>query len=404
MELFLNISGSALLILAGVLVLWRLITERGTAPYPPNKLCRKKFTRWLIIFFGAVLSRWIVFFICFLLEGDGRSFWEFIRTVFEKAGDTPHYLYLAEYGYALEGEKANLLVFYPLYPWLMRIFKLAAGDYFLSGLIVSSLCFGIGSCFFYELMRLDFNIEQSASGLLLLFFAPYGLFFGAVYTESLFIMLTVMCLYFMRRRKYIPMAICGFFACLSRTQGIILFICALCAALEDFLTDRKIKKTALICTLAIPLGFLGYLLLNKVIGGEWFKYIQYQSAPPWYNSAHWFGKSLSQSYSMAKQYEGLANIIYYPQLILFFIGTGAIFYGFYKRLWTPYLVYTGVYIFTCYTHGWLISGSRYICACIPLYIIFASCKNRYIHIGILLLSAVCFFAVTRLWVKGYAIM
>jgi hypothetical protein len=58
----------------------------------------------------------------------------------------------------------------------------------------------------------------------------------------------------------------------------------------------------------------------------------------------------------------------------------------------------------CYTSGWLISGSRYMCACVPLFIIGASCRNRYIRAGLIILCAVLYFIVTRLWVMGYAIM
>ena len=40
---------------------------------------------------------------------------------FTTAGDAPHYLFLATEGYQATGEQANLIVFYPLYPLLMRL-------------------------------------------------------------------------------------------------------------------------------------------------------------------------------------------------------------------------------------------------------------------------------------------
>lgn len=411
MALFLNISGSLLLLLAGAAVLIKILHETGlikitkiTASANENEYKKSGIKTLSLIFASAILSRWLIFFICFVQNGGDMSFMDYIRSVFEKAGDTPHYLFLAENGYVSSGDKANLIVFYPLYPWLMRLFNLAVHDYFISGLVVSDFCFGAASCFLFELLNMEYGRMSAIWGTILLFCAPFGLFYGAVYTESLFIMLTLMTFYYIRTKKYIPAAIFGFLSCLSRTQGVILFICAFYLLIAELIKTKKFNTHLAICTFTIPLGFIVYLLMNSVLFGNCFKYLEFQSAAPWYNTAHWFGKTLSQSYNMAKEHEGLANIIYYPQLIFFFVGTGTIFYGIYRGVRSEYLIYCGAYIFMCYTHGWLISGSRYMCACIPLYIIFAACKNKYIKTAIIIICAVLFFMVTRLWTMGYAIM
>ena len=200
------------------------------------------------------------------------------------------------------------------------------------------------------------------------------------------------------------MGICGFFACLSRTQGIILFVCALVPIASALLKEKKFKHKEFFWSLLIPLGFFVYLLMNQILFGNWFQYLEFQAAPPWYNKAQWFGKTLTYSYDMAKAYPGLAKIIYHPQLILFFVGTLSIFYGIYKKVRTEYLVYMGAYIVTCYTHGWLISGSRYMCACLPLFIVYSSVKNKYIRYAILAISFMFCIMYTRLWLKGESIM
>ena len=200
------------------------------------------------------------------------------------------------------------------------------------------------------------------------------------------------------------MAVFGFLACLSRTQGVLLFVCALVVVARDVWMQKKFNKKLFLWSLLIPVGFFVYLLMNKVLFENWFQYLEFQAAPPWYNKAQWFGKTLSYSYSMAQGYPGLANFIYWPQLILFFIGTLTIFVGIFKKVRTEYLVYLGAYIFTCYTHGWLISGSRYMCACIPLYIVFASMKNKYVRYGIIAVSLILCLFYTGLWLRGESIM
>ena len=200
------------------------------------------------------------------------------------------------------------------------------------------------------------------------------------------------------------MAIFGFLACLSRTQGVLLFVCALVSVARDFLQHKKFNVQEFLWTLMIPLGFFVYLLMNKILFGNWFQYLDFQAAPPWYNKAQWFGETLSYSYNMAKSYPGLANFIYLPQLILFYIGTLTVFWGVHKKVRTEYLVYLGAYIFTCYTHGWLISGSRYMCACLPLYIVFASVKNKYVRYAIIAISLILCLFYTSLWLRGESIM
>ena len=220
----------------------------------------------------------------------------------------------------------------------------------------------------------------------------------------MFLLTTVLCLYFIRTKKPLWVAITGFLACLSRTQGVILFVCALIPVASDLLKKKQFHWKDLLAALIVPLGFFVYLLMNKILFGNWFQYLDFQAAAPWYNKAQWFGKTLGYCHDMALAYPGLAPMIYTPQLVLFFVGTLSIFYGVYKKVRNEYLVYTGAYIFTCYTHGWLISGSRYMCACLPLFIIFSATKNKYIRYAVIAVSFILCLIYTKLWLRGESIM
>lgn len=412
---FLNIAGSILLIAAGIGVLISFFREkpeqtkqkkskRHQIPAEISTNQKIDFSKWIWIALIGLLARWLIYGIGYWIIAPDGSFSELITKVFTNSGDSPHYLYLAEYGYTAVGEQAKLIVFYPLYPLCIRIFNLFFQNYLVSGIVVSNLAFMASCCVLYQLLRLDYSENQSICGVALMLVAPFSMFYSAVFTESVFLLTTLLCLYFLRTKKPIWMAIFGFLACLSRTQGVLLFLCALVVVAKDLWKQRKFSARLLLCSLLIPIGFFVYLLMNKLLFGNWFQYLTFQAAEPWYNTAQWFGKTLSYSYDMAHSYPGLANIIYWPQLILFFIGTLTIFFGLFKKVRTEYLVYLGAYIFTCYTHGWLISGSRYMCACIPLYIVFASVKNKYVRYGILAVSfALCLFY-TTLWLRGESIM
>ena len=412
---FLNIFGSILLIAAGIGVLISFFREKPEPDilkkHKKNKTIAKipgsnkiDFSKWIWIGLIALCARWLIYLIGYRTIESDSSFWEQIIKVFSVSGDSPHYLYLAEHGYTAVGDKANLIVFYPLYPLCIRIFNVFFNNYLLSSVVVSNLAFMASCCIFYELLRLDYTKEQSISGVALMLAAPFTMFYSAVFTESVFLLTTLLCLYFLRTKKPVWMAVSGFLACLSRTQGVLLFVCALVVVARDLFQQRKFNAKLLLWSLLIPVGFFVYLLMNQMLFGNWFQYLEFQAAAPWYNKAQWFGKTLSYSYDMAHSYPGLANFIYRPQLILFFIGTLTIFLGIFKKVRTEYLVYLGAYIFTCYTHGWLISGSRYMCACIPLYIVFASVKNKYVRYGIIAISLVVCLFYTGLWLRGESIM
>ena len=53
--------------------------------------------------------------------------------------DSQHYQDVAHYGYVREGDQAPWIVFFPLFPWLVRVFAILFRDYLLSAFVVSTL-------------------------------------------------------------------------------------------------------------------------------------------------------------------------------------------------------------------------------------------------------------------------
>lgn len=356
------------------------------------------------IFAIAILSRWLALFLGWLFSGTEQSFFENVYDTFIKAGDTPHYIEIAKNWYVSGGEKANLIVFFPLYPILIRVVQTVAGSYFAAGLIVSNVSWGIGACVFYKLLRLDYNEDKSAYGLFAFLLFPFSFFGAAVYTEGLFMMLTVMSLYFMRGNKWLAAGICGLLCSLTRMQGIVLMFVFLYEFAIDGLKNKNFNSKAVAAAALTAVGFCIYLIINKVVHGEWFKYLEFQAAAPWYNKAQWIGSNLKQHYDMALEHEGLALYIYWPQIILFFGGVLALFYGLHKNIRTSYIVYGGVYMAATYIHGWLISGGRYMAMCMPMFIILAAVDNVKVRNIILAFFGLMYIVLAALWLKGYAIM
>ena len=74
-------------------------------------------------FLGVLAIQWGFAFVCWLglrQPGGLYAFFAHFWQRFTTAGDSPHYLLLARQGYVTAGEDAKYIVFYPLYPLLIR--------------------------------------------------------------------------------------------------------------------------------------------------------------------------------------------------------------------------------------------------------------------------------------------
>lgn len=355
-----------------------------------------------IVFVTAVLSRFLLLglgLITAKVLGSDVNLMDFLKAT----GDAPHYLDIAANGYASSGEAANKIVFYPLFPYLIKILGFVFRSHSFTALIISYASFGIAAAYLYKLMRIDYSEEKTLDALLFMFIAPYGMFFISIHTESLFLMLSIMCIYYSRKENWLAAAITGFFAALSKSQGMLLVVPVAYEAILVCVKNKKFDKKVL-WSLLIPMGFAVYLLVNKAVQGDWFAFVGYQAAAPWYNTAKWVSDSLMTSYNVGVDNFALSTIIYWPQIVFFFIAVAFVFTGLYKKVRTSYLAFLGIYTLVTYFHGWMLSGSRYITACFVIYVVMASIDNKVIkHIMYIISGMMCLYLMA-LWLTAHAIM
>ena len=377
-----------------------MINKKNLMAIPHSKI--KESAAITIVFIAAIASRLLMFWAAYMTAkhtGMSKGLYEYLSG----AGDVPHYVEIASGWYQSSGETANNIVFFPLMPMLMKLFHVIFRDYVIAGIFVSHVSFGIASCYFYKLLKLDYDDEKTADGMLAMFMGVFGIFYISAHTESLFIMLVAMGLYYMRKENWLAAGIIGFFAALSKTQGMLLFIPVVYEIVIKSIKKKNFDIKSLFAIL-IPMGYLMYLILNKAVAGEYFKFIEYQANAPWYNQATWVSQSIATSYSVGKNNFALSLIIYWPQIIGFFISVAAIFAGLKNKVKVSYLLFLGAYTGTTYLQSWMISGGRYVTACLPLYIVFAAIDNKYIKNTILLIEGLTFVIMAVLWFRSYAIM
>lgn len=168
--------------------------------------------------------------------------------------DSLHYLNLAGHGYASRSET----VFFPLYPLLIHAVSLAFGSAVVAGFFISLLSFGIALALLHRLTELELGRVAADAAVLLLAFAPLAYFFSAVYSEPLFLALSVGATYAARRGRWGLAGILAALSAVTRVPGILLVV--LLAGL--YLRQNRRVDVRIAWLLFAPLcvaGFLAYL-------------------------------------------------------------------------------------------------------------------------------------------------
>lgn len=332
---------------------------------------------------------------------DGIRFTDFLEAW--KRWDSAHYINIAENGYsgAVENGEHIFLVFYPLYPWLMRTLSLFLKDFRLCGVLISVVCYGIGSIFFYRITEEEFGEKAAEDGLVLISIFPYGFFFGSIATESLFFAVATVFFYYLRKHDWLKTGLFGFLACLTKVQGLVLAFAVLVEIFhcnegikllrekrwKDF--ARKIICPGLICA-SMLFGFVIYLLVNLWVEGDPFRFM-YHLKNHWNNSLYPIWKTVQylKDYAVNGWHTSVGMSMWVPELILFFFYLGMIALGIFRKLRPMYLTYFVVFFLLTYSSSWLMSAGRYTLSALPVFMLMGDAISRHkrLRTPVIVLSA-----------------
>jgi hypothetical protein len=136
--------------------------------------------------------------------------------------DGQWYLKIATEGYRADDGSA---AFYPLYPWTVTIMGWLAGERFIwAGIVVSTVFFLLALVLLHRLVRLDFHHEDAGRTVFYIAAFPMAFFFWAVYSESLFLLLSVAALLAMRTQRFWWAALAVSLAIWTRSTGLLLLL------------------------------------------------------------------------------------------------------------------------------------------------------------------------------------
>jgi len=134
--------------------------------------------------------------------------------------DSAFYIAIAQHGY-YSLQSSN---FFPLYPILMSLVALVVGSPLIAGMIISLVATIVGLGALYRLALLDLDEPAAKLTVLLVALFPASLFLSAVYTESLFLMLSVIAVYMARHERWALAGACGGLAAATRSNGVLVLV------------------------------------------------------------------------------------------------------------------------------------------------------------------------------------
>jgi hypothetical protein len=132
------------------------------------------------------------------------------------------YIKIASNGYAASD---GSVAFFPLYPLLVRwLGVLFRNNLVISGMLVSLVCFFVAVWLLYRLVARDFGDRVAYRTVWFISIFPTAFYWQAVYSESLFLMLSVACIMWAREERWKLAGLAGLLAVLTRSAGFLLLV------------------------------------------------------------------------------------------------------------------------------------------------------------------------------------
>jgi hypothetical protein len=289
--------------------------------------------------------------------------------------DSFHYLAIASHGYA--GAGAGSRAFLPLYPLLIDALGFLTGSDAIAGVAISVTSFAFALVLLHRLTELELGKRAADTTVLLVAFAPLSFFFSAVYTESLFLLLSVGSILAARRERWALAGILGGLATVTRVTGLLLFL----PIVIMHLRSRREINRQLGWALLVPAALVAYLTSLAATGSSWLA--PFQAEGVWHREA--VGPITGVALALKAAIHGagaIANgapVMYDPArpsamsvyLLLVLVIAAIFLVACFRRLPLEYGAYAAAALMVCVAspmHGQpLISLDRYVLTIFPLW-------------------------------------
>ncbi len=308
---------------------------------------------------------------CFAFEVTSGQRLRSLHQVFDiwNWWDTGQYINIALHGYQKGGELRWTIVFFPLYPWLVRMTVLFVRDPLIGAFIVSFFASIAAAIALARLVAIDYPEPVAYRSVWFMFIFPTAYFLHIGYTESLFLALVVCSFLAARHDRWLLASILGAGASLTRMNGLILVPALGAEALHRLWIERRWESRWLWLGL-IPCGFGIYLLINYFVTGDPFTFARYERTQ-WSQGLGWPWHEVRYMWNTARTFDVyMAQMIGVQVLLFLMIGLLATVASFFT-LRPSYSVWMAANWLLIASLTWNLSAPRYVLALFPMFILFA---------------------------------
>jgi hypothetical protein len=319
-----------------------------------------------------------------------NSFWDTFARF-----DSGWYEGIAREGYSYaEGGRSNI-AYFPVYPMLMRyvgrLFGRHHAAFYLGGIVVSWTSFVLAMVALYYLARLDLPRRQAERAVLLTAIFPFAFFFGVIYSESTFLLFTVLGFYLFRRRRWLTAGAAASVGIATRVTGVLMWPALAWTAWREAEPEPRGRAFAAAGLMLSLAGFAWYCAYVYSVSGhpfEWAATLQrwnYQvGGAPWKAPLTLIGRVVTHPYAfVADERVGLYDVLYGVTGILFLAAVPFVW----RRLGGPYGLYMLVNLLLPLSSGVFEGVGRYCSVLFPCFIWLASIRSRLLATSIVVVFA-----------------
>ena len=286
--------------------------------------------------------------------------------------DAPWFREVATQGYRIDDESA---AFYPAYPLAIRVVTDTSGLPALdAGLLLSNLSFLVALIVLHALTTREYNAPVARRTLVLLACFPTAFFFLAPYSESLYLLMSVLSFWWARRQRWLLAGLAGAVAAATRNLGFLLIVPLLFEARsqERAIDERRWDRLVGAC---LPLlGAVSYATYWAIRTGDPLRPIHAQGA--WLRQLSFPIVTLGNAAAYALRGVSDPNGIFWMVDLLLALAVLVPLAIGWRRLAAPYLVYAvlGLFVPLCFTLTGrpLVSYPRYGVVVFPVFWIVAT--------------------------------
>ncbi len=323
--------------------------------------------------------------------------------------DGVHYLDIAGNGYKDNGG------FFPFFPILIRFVAGVFGSgqafgsqQFFSALIISNMSFLLSLVLLYKLIKLDYKNDVAFTTVVFLIFFPTSFFFTTVYTESLFLLLSVLIFYLARKKLWLLAGLFGMFLTITRSIGLLI----LPVLIYEYLKQNKLSKKSLFFILyflfMIPIGLIAFSYYCNI---KWHDPLYFLHAQALFKNGRSAGFifPLQTVYRYIKIMFTVSPKIYEFWIALlefgsFWFACFGLFIAWRKKVNLSYVLFSALCFLVPISSGTFTGLPRYIIILFPIFVgIALFTKNKYVKIFYILIGLTLQFVFLMFFSRGYYI-